>query len=216
VNETGQIKRIADERLRIDGYRFMLGAAAFFNSRRFQPDWEWLILSYLSDALSVTGLQAPELAEKLSPPDPDFQTYIRGGESFQRIEVTEVLRPDYRRGAFHREMAQRGQRFYDIPDPHPEPWSSFCQALRNKLRKPYSSSSSLLIYHDMPDSEFPDFSPWHERILGELRSWTSDSETKCDVTKSVYQNIYVVDASGVGAVRLHPHWDIIRESPFPE
>jgi hypothetical protein len=68
----------------------------------------------------------------------------------------------------------------------------------------------------MPDSEFPDYMPWHDRVLAELGSWTYESDATCDVTQSAYESIYVVDASGVGAVRLHPHWDVVRESPFPE
>jgi hypothetical protein len=209
------MERIRDKRAKIDGYRFGLGAAKFF-TRPYQTDWEWLILSYLSETLSATDGQGPIFADKLSPPAPDFQTYDRDGKPFQRIEVTEVLRPGYKRGAFHREMAKRQQKYYDIPDPHPQPWLSFCATLRNKLRKPYAPASSLLIYHDMPASEFRDFSPWHDLILCELQSWTVDSEETCDITQSRYQNIYVVDAAGVGAVRLHPHWDVIRKASFPD
>ena len=54
-----------------------------------------------------------------------------------------------------------------------------------------------------------------ERIFGELRTWTADSATTCDITASRYDTIYVVSASGEGCVRLHPHWDVLRECPFP-
>ena len=208
------IKRISDERARIDGYKLAVGGAEFFNNRAYDEDFEWLILSYLAEILSSIGRQSPEYAQKLEPPNPDFQTYLAPGIPFKRIEVTEVLRPDYQRGKFHRELAKSGQRSYDIPDPHPKPWSSFLRVLRSKLAKPYSSNSWLLIYHDMPDSEFSDYAPWHERVLAELGSWTYESDTTCDITQSGYESIYVIDASGVGAVRLHPHWDVIRESPF--
>lgn len=209
------IKRIADERTRIDGYKFNVGAAEFFNNRKYRDDFEWLILSYLAAALSAAGWKHVEYAEKLQPPQPDFLTFRQPRVPYRHIEVCEVLRPDYKRGEFHREAARRGQKFYDIPDPHPQPWSSFCHVLRSKLRKPYAEGSWLLIYHDMPASDYPDCKPWHERVLRELRGWTFDSTTTCDITRSRYENIFVVDASGVGAVRLHPHWDVIRESPFP-
>lgn len=208
------IKRISDERVRIDGYKLVVGSAKFFNNRAFDEDFEWLILSYLAEILSSIGWPAPEYAQKLDPPNPDFQTYLAPNIAFQRIEVTEVLRPDYQRGKFHRELAKSGRRFYHIPNPHAEPWSSFLRVLRSKLDKKYSANTSLLIYHDMPDSEFPDHIPWHERILAELRPWNHESDTTCDITQSRYDNIYVVDASGVGAVRLHPHWDVLKESAF--
>ena len=209
------MKRIADERTRIDGYKYTVGSAEFFNNRKYSEDFEWLILSYLTRILSLVGHQSPEYAEKLSPPAPDFQTYLTPEQPFRRIEVTEILRPDYRRGEFHRQFANNGQRFYDVPDPHPQPWSSFQRVLRAKLAKAYAPDSWLLIYHDMSASEFADFSPWHERILRELRTWTHDSDTICDITASRYESIYVVDASGEGAIRLHPHWDLLRETPFP-
>jgi hypothetical protein len=209
------LKRIADERARIDGYKFSVGAAEFFNDRKYREDFEWLILSYLTGALAAAGWECPQYAEKLQPPEPDFMTYIDISTAHRRVEVAEVLRPDYRRAEFHREAARSGLKFYDIPDPHPQPWSSFCHVLRSKLQKPYAEGSWLLIYHDMTASDFPDYRPWHERILTELRAWTSDSVNTCDITASKYESILVVDASGVGAVRLHPHWDVIRESPFP-
>jgi hypothetical protein len=209
------IKRISKERARIEGYKHTVGGAQFFNDRRYREDFEWLILSYLTTALSAAGWESPEYAEKLQPPEPDFQTYLTRDVPHWSIETTEVLRPDYRRGDFHRGAARSGKRIHDVPDPHPEPWCSFFQILRGKLAKPYSFRSSLLIYHDMTASEFPDFVPWHERLFSQLRTWTHDSNSTCDITRSQYQNIFVVDASGIGAVRLHPHWDVIRETPFP-
>lgn len=209
------IKRIADERARIDGYKFKVGAAEFFNERQYREDFEWLILSYLTAALSAAGWEYPEYAEKLHPPQPDFQTYIDLATPHRLIEVTEVLRPDYRRAEFHREAARRGQKIYNIPDPHPQPWSTFCHVLRSKLRKPYARGSSLLIYHDMTASDFPDYTRWHERVLKKMQSWKHESNDTCDITQSTYDNIFVVDASGIGALRLHPHWDVIRETPFP-
>jgi hypothetical protein len=209
------IKRIGEERARIEGYKHTVGGAQFFNDRKYREDFEWLILSYLTTALSAAGWECPKYAEKLQPPEPDFQTYLTRDVPHWLVETTEVLRPDYRRGDFHREAARSGQKIHDIPDPHPEPWSSFLYVLREKLAKPYSVRSSLLIYHDMTASDFPDYAPWHERLFARARTWTYDSASTCDLTKSRYQNIFVVDASGIGAVRLHPHWDVIQETPFP-
>ena len=209
------IRRIADERARIDGYKFNVGGADFFNDRQYQEDFEWLILSYLTAALSAAGWECPAYAKKLQPPQPDFQTFLDPATPHWLVEVSEVLRPDYRRGQFHREAARRGEKIHDIPDPHPRPWSTFCHVLKSKLRKPYARGSSLLIYHDMTASDFPDYRPWHERVLEELRGWKHDSKETCDITQSLYDNIFVVDASGTGALRLYPHWDVICETPFP-
>ena len=146
---------------------------------------------------------------------PDFQTYLHPTSGYWLIEVTEVLRPGYRRGQFHRDAERSGKRIHDIPAPHPKPWSTFRDVLRKKLSKSYSVGTSLLIYDDMTASDFPNYLPWQERVLQELQAWTFDSATTCDITRSRYDNIFVVDASGVGALRLFPHWDVIRESPFP-
>src|SRR2546421_11349840 len=73
------IKRISDERARIDGYKLAVGAAEFFNNRAYDEDFEWLILAYLGEILSSIGRQAPEYAQKLQPPNPDFQTYLGPG-----------------------------------------------------------------------------------------------------------------------------------------
>jgi hypothetical protein len=187
----------------------------FFNNRRYRDDFEWLILSYLTGALAAAGWEHPEFAQKRQPPEPDFMTYLDPSTPSRPVEVSEVLRPEYRRGEFHREAARLGRKFYEIPDPHPKPWSSFCHVLRSKLRKPYAAGAWLLIYHDMTASEYPDYRPWHELVLQELTGWTYDSGETCDITASKYETIFVVDASGTGLVRLHPYWDVIRPSPFP-
>jgi hypothetical protein len=204
------IRRIEDERARIARYQAAVGGAKFFNNRQYHADFEWLILSYLTRALRNAGWKYPEYAKKLPPPQPDFQTYLTADTPYWLIETTEVLPPDYRRGGFRRPTARNGQKVHLPPDPPPESWSRYYQLFRTKLAKPYASTSSLLIYDDMTASGFPDYAPWHERLLRRFKTWTFDSDTTCDLTRSQYQNIFVVDASGADAVRLHPHWDVIR------
>jgi hypothetical protein len=206
------IRRIEDERARIARYQPTVGVAKFFNNRQYHEDSEWLILSYLTRALANAGWKSPEYAEKLRPPQPDFQTYLTPDTASWLIETTEVLPPDYRRGDFHR-VVRNEKNGHSLPDPHPQPWSSYYQVFRTKLAKPYAANSSLLIYDDMTASNFPDYAPWHERLFAQLKTWTFDSATTCDLTRSQYQNIFVVDATGTGAVRLHPHWDVIRGRP---
>lgn len=205
-----QIRRIEDERARIARYQPRVGGAKFFNDRQYHADFEWLILSYLTRALRNAGLKCPEYAETLPPPQPDFQTYLTPDTPYWLIETTEVLPADYSRGGFRRGAGRSGKRPHLTPDPNPEPWSSYYNVFRTKLAKPYAARSSLLIYDDMTASEFPDYAPWHERLFSQLKTWTCDSPTTCDLTRSQYQNIFVVDASGLDAVRLYPHWDVIR------
>ncbi len=94
------IKRIEEERARIDAYKHTVGGAQFFNDRQYREDFEWLILSYLTTALSAAGWECPEYAQKLQPPEPDFQTYLTRDLPHWVVETTEVLRPDYRRGDY--------------------------------------------------------------------------------------------------------------------
>jgi hypothetical protein len=210
------MKRIRDEQARIDAYRFKLkGAhapAAFFNSHE-NEDWEWVILSYLAEILSSVGLQSPEYAQKLKPPSPDFQTYLADKSPFRLIEVTEVIRPGYKRNLSHKRLAAEGITEYEPPRPRPQPWSGFRQVLQKKFSKRYPPDTCLLVYHNMAESEFHDSHPnWHERVLRELRKWTYDSPSSCDITRSRYHSILVIDCTGEAAVRLHPQWDIIQPS----
>jgi len=201
------IKRIEDERARIARYQPSVGGANFFNNRQYHGDFEWLVLSYLTRALCNAGWKFPEYAEKLPPPQPDFQTYLTPDTPFGLIETTEVLPPEYRRGDVLRANGLAGK---NGQNPQPEPWSSYYRVFRAKLAKPFAANSSLVIYDDMTASRFPDYAPWHEQLFRRLKTWTIDSATTCDLTRSQYQNIFVVDASGLDAVRLHPHWDVIR------
>ncbi|MFN2621900.1 MAG: hypothetical protein ABR611_03555 [Chthoniobacterales bacterium] len=204
------IRRIEDERARIARYQPSVVGAKFFNNRQYHADFEWLILSYLTRALRNAGWKDPEFAEKLPPPQPDFQTYLAPDTPYWRIETSEVLPPDYRRGDFLFRNARNGKKPYITPSPRPEPWSSYYQLFRTKLPKLYAAQSSLVIYDDMTASDFPGHVPWHEQLFERLKTWTYDSATTCDLTRSQYQNIFVVDASGLDAVRLYPHWDVIR------
>lgn len=205
-----KITRIEDERARIAHYQGSVAGAVFFNDRQYHSDFEWLILSYLTRALRNAGWKSPEYAQRLQPPHPDFQLYLDPNTPHWRIETAEILPPDYRRGRFHRPAGRNGYKLHLKPEPAPEPWSGYYRVLRSKLAKPFASKSSLLIYDDMTASDFSDYVPWHERLFAELKTWTFDSATMCDLTRSEYENIFVVDASGLGAVRLHPHWDVIR------
>lgn len=209
------MKRIKDERTRIDGYPFSIGGAEFFNNRIYAEDYEWLQLAYLTDILSAEGWEAPEYAVKLEPPEADFQTYLDPSSTFRRVEVTQILRPVYRQKEFHRENAESGIIYRDCPEPDPKPWSNFLHVLRRKLMKPYAPGAWLLIYHNMGSSDFEDFTPWHKRVIGELRKWTSETDSTCDITQSRYQSIFVVNCSGTAAVRLYPHWDVVKEARFP-
>ncbi len=208
------IKRIEDERARIARYQPAVAGTNFFNNRQYHADFEWLILSYLARALRNAGWKYPEYAERLPPPQPDFQTYLTADTPHWLIETTEVLPPDYRRGAFLRRQLSNGKKIHLPPEPPPEPWSSYHQVFRTKLAKPYAANASLVIYDDMTASDFPDYAPWHERLFARLKTWTQDSATTCDLTRSQYQNIFVVDASGLGAIRLYPHWDVIPPRLF--
>lgn len=208
------IRRIEDERARIARYQPSVGGTKFFNNRQYHADFEWLILSYLTRSLRNAGWKCPEYAEKLPPPQPDFQTYLTPDTPHWLIETTEVLPPDYRRGDFLRESAPNGKTVHLPAIPRPDPWSSYYRVLRTKLAKPFAANSSLVIYDDLTASDSPDYAPWHDQLFRRLKTWTYESATTCDLTRSQYQNIFVVDASGLDAVRLYPHWDVIRSRRY--
>src|SRR4051812_24572355 len=148
------IRRIEDERARIARYQPAVAGTKFFNNRQYHADFEWLILSYLTRALRHAGWKYPEFAERLPPPHPDFQTYLTADTPYWRIETTEVLPPDYRRGASLRRSGSNGKKIHSPPVPAPESWASYHQVFRTKLTKPYAANSSLVIYDDMTASDF--------------------------------------------------------------
>ena len=114
------IRRIEDERARIARYQPNVAGTKFFNNRQYHADFEWLILSYLTRALRNAGWAYPEYAQRLQPPQPDFQTYLATDTPFWRIETCEVLPPDYRRGAFT--TGRNGSKKIKINrEPPPEP-----------------------------------------------------------------------------------------------
>jgi hypothetical protein len=201
------IRRIEDERARIARYQPTVGGSKFFNNRQYHADFEWLILSYLTRALRNAGWKCPEYAEKLAPPHPDFQTYLTPDKPYGLIETTEVLPSDYCRGDVLRANGLSGKNGHN---PQAEPWSGYYRMFRSKLAKPFAANSSLVIYDDMTASSLPDYAPWHEQLFRHLKKWTHESGTTCDLARSQYQNIFVVDASGLDAARLYPHWDVIR------
>src|ERR1043165_335402 len=130
-----EIRRIEDERARIARYQPSVGGTKFFNNRQFHADFEWLILSYLTRALRNAGWKYPEFAERLPPPQPDFQTFLDADTPFWLIETSEVLPPDYRRGDFLRRNGSNGangKRIHLKPEPPPEPWSCYLQVFRTK------------------------------------------------------------------------------------
>src|SRR2546423_6219789 len=121
------IRRIEDERARIARYQSSVGGAKFFNNRQYHADFEWLILSYLTRALRNAGWSYPEYAQKLPPPQPDFQTCLTPDTPYWLIETAEVLPPDYRRGDFLRRSGSNGKKTRVTADPTPEPWSNYYQ-----------------------------------------------------------------------------------------
>src|SRR5947208_5501161 len=156
------IRRIEDERARIARYQPVVGGTKFFNNRQYHADFEWLILSYLTRAPASAGWKYPEYAEKLSPPQPDFQTYLTPDTPSGLIETTEVLPSDYRRGDVLRANGGSGK---NGETPQPEPWSSYYRMFRAKLAKPFAANSSLVVYDDMTASTLPDYAPWDEQLF---------------------------------------------------
>ena len=200
---------ISAERERIDQLRQSVGFS-FLVDRRYREDLEWLTLSCLVDILKRSGRAFPRYAAKMPPSEPDFSTFLNPTTPFRPVEITEVLRPGYRRDDEYKKVMAGGDPLR-VLEPHPAPWSSFKRVLSNKFTKSFPSNTWLLIYHNMWLFDFqPDDCLWHERVLGQLRAWTFDSHETCDITKSRYEQIYVLDSGCTGAIRLHPHWDVIK------
>jgi hypothetical protein len=204
-------RRIIDEGARIRGYKEQVTDYEFY-SRGYKDDREWLSLSFFAEIMARAGRTCPEYAAKLQPPEPDFLTYLDPATPHRRVEIAEVLRPERRRQE-DAEAIDTGREppIQWVDPPHPTPWRSFADVLRKKLAKNYARGSWLVIYHNMWSFDFRDRRQWHELVLRETRSWRSDSPDTCDLTRSTYEHIFVIDGSGTGLLRLHPDWDVIHE-----
>jgi len=145
--------------------RDMRNGAIFF-SRKNSDFREWLILCTICDRLRQSGESPPLYAKKTE--GSDFLLKDTNNSEFG-CEVTEALRPGYRRDDYWKRVESAGGSLSEEIEPLVlQPWNPLRNILLKKSAKPYAKSSWLLIVFNIGRFHMLDFeSPFHDQILSE-------------------------------------------------
>jgi len=160
--------RISDKKSFVSSMKFTWGAVAYF-SHEHEDEREWDILGSAAALLEHGNTtRLPTFA--LKQESPDFMLYDSSRLLIAGCEVTEVLRPGYRRHSFHKDAVFKPPGFqHGIPESIDNQWEPLTKLLRKKALRPYISDSWLLVYYDIGMLETDDWdTPFHERLLAEL------------------------------------------------
>lgn len=208
------MKSISSEVVAVRGRMRGTSAGEFFGDRRNESDWEWLMLGNALSLLKEAGEEVPEFAVKQE--SPDFLTFRTSGETFAGVEVTEVVRPDYRRNRFHQDEEKSGRKFRAIPPPHPTPWKSLAQTLIKKFGKTYGRGTWLLLYLDLARSDFYDINsadfekPWETTVMEEMSVWPRKDAESIDLSRSPFDRILIMSADCSGLMEVSPRLVVLK------
>ncbi|BDS07319.1 hypothetical protein NT6N_23590 [Oceaniferula spumae] len=129
---------------------------------------------------------------------PDFLAYNDRKEPIAPIEITEVIRPGYKRGAFWRTGDPEYYPGYDGVDSVTNPWDLLQIAISKKQTKNYAEGSWLIIYYDIGRMSFEDFeTPFDIQLLAQ-------HSKKPFVGVSIFEKVLVLSADMNSLVELYP------------
>jgi hypothetical protein len=148
-------KSIATEFHAIDLQKDNIGGLAFF-SNRYKRSREWHVLGSMQRLLKTRSNDIPEFAEESV--SPDFMTYRSDGSRWHPVEITEVLRPEYRRHEYYQKTRDNGPTISFLPPPLERPWEELQKRISNKAHVEYDRPTCLLIYLSLWLFDFPTWS----------------------------------------------------------
>ncbi|MDP1588299.1 MAG: hypothetical protein Q8M07_11180 [Prosthecobacter sp.] len=146
--------------------------------------------------LNRAGIPHPKYATKNECPD--FETFENGGNPSWPVEITEVLRPDYRRGDFWKSDPFRNGPINFEPEPLEDIWRQFRVAITSKSTCMYPKGTSLFVYFDISLGSFSNWgTPFEEQLLQE-----HSIKPFGDIT--AFGSVYVLSSDMNKLVQLHP------------
>lgn len=156
-------KSIATQFQAIDLQKDKVGGLTFF-SNRHKRSREWHVLGSMQRLLKTRSNDFPEFAEESL--NPDFMTYKSDGSRWHPVEITEILRPDYRRHEHYQKTRDNGPIVFYLPPPLKRPWEELQKQISKKALIEYDRATCLLIYLSLWLFDFPTWSkPVHEQLL---------------------------------------------------
>jgi hypothetical protein len=128
---------------------------------------EWDVLSSACHLLEQSGEVSPVYASEQE--SPDFEIYGADELPSGYVEITEALRPDYRRGIFWPDDAKPdAPKYYDVEPPLDEPWKPLRKCICAKAKKDYPKGTWLIVYFDISSTSFRESCiPFGDRLLPE-------------------------------------------------
>lgn len=190
--------RLDNEWIRIEKL-FRKRDGKVFTSRDYKKDLEWWVLLKLWHIFNLEKLPFPKFAKPFEKTTfPDFALSSDGINISNYIEVTEVLLPGRKRSDEYKNKKD----FSNQTANEKEIWISFERILKKKLTRQFEINTWLLLYHNVRYTHISNYGYWHNSILGKFQEY--------DFTKSRYEHILVIDASGQACVSLFPYLYIIR------
>lgn len=157
---------------------------------------EWDILTRVCFLLNRAGLAHPKYAAEHERPD--FETFEDGGTPSWPVEITEVLRPDDRRGEFWKSDPFRNGPIYFAPEPLNDIWMPLRVAITSKSTREYPKGTSLFVYFDISLSSFSNWeTPFEEQLLHEHTIKPFN-----DIT--AFGSVYVLSSDMNKLIQLHP------------
>lgn len=179
----------------------------FVCSQKYKDDREWWILCSFVRLYKRDKKIYPKYAEKRSPNDPDFLTFIGFKKEFHPIEVVEVLTPNRRRCKEYRDLKLKPQPVFESVEPIAEPWESMIENINKKFLKNYQKKCWLLVYHNMSYSEISHYGYWHNTVLHNFQDWYSSNIIKYNDCS--YECIYIINSKAKALVRTYPDLKVI-------
>jgi hypothetical protein len=126
--------------------------------QRYADDREWHVLSGTAALLRGAGLPAPHFAKKLEPDStgtqPDFATFSSDHHFLSNVEITEVVRDDFASDQRFFRNNPGGLRMISNNYALSDPFGLLRLRLDAKSKKPYASTSCLIVYYDIGFSSF--------------------------------------------------------------
>jgi len=191
-----------------DAYRFGQfpeQEEAFFAEKK---NMEWLVLGAAQVCLRKAGLSYPKFAaagEIVGPESPDFFTYSDiDGAGEQKVEITQVLKPGYKQKMEHKASAIRNRYpvkpvFFELDRPLLRPFEGVRESISKKARKQYASSSTLIIYYNVANSDRT-----YDPNLSFSDHMLSEHSTSVFEETDKFKRLMVLSADFQQLIELHP------------
>jgi len=190
---------IANKLKDINKTKFENGVSKYFSREKLKFR-EWEVLGVIQSLLISAGCDAPSHA--VESERPDFATYSPDGLPWAPVEITEILRPDYKRGEFYKcDALSDPPSPYHVPQELDEPWAQLRSQITNKASKAskyYPPETILMVYFDIGRSSFKDRrTPINEMLLKEHKR-------EPFLNLAEFSRVLILTADMKSLVQLHP------------